>query len=490
MVNSVAKKLEKEFIEIVDFPKDDISWSSVSLSEVLERDNRLEASTFNIDRAHSIQLLENSKYDLVLLGTKEIGFKDCFYGPRAKRNYLTNIDSTSIGFLGSSEMLDIYPNPVKFVSHDNSMVDSLSLTEGTILISRSGTIGNVTFVGQTLSKFLVSEHAIRLVMNEFPGFVYTYLKTDVAQNLLHAEKFGSVILEIEPDALKNMLIPNAPALIKKKIHDLIMDSYANRDESNRLLDEATKIMIEELELPPIDDLKKEAFSYSEEINSFATKLSDLDGRLEGSYHVPLIEVIERYISKKAELRYLADKNIVKSIILPGRFARIYVTEKRGVPFIGGKDLFQLKSETGKYLSKKEHKKSLEKELLIKENSIILPSRGTLGSAMLAMPHQIGKYAISDNLIQMQCTKDYVGYIYIFLNSIYGKNLIYRQKYGGVVNAIETVQLEKVCIPFLRDTDKIKYINDVALRANELRYQAYKLEQKAIEIMNREVLGLQ
>ena len=488
MVNSATKKLEKEFIEIVDFPKDDISWSSVSLSEVLERDNRLEASTFNIDRARSIQLLENSKYDLVLLGTKEIGFKDCFYGPRAKRNYLTNIDSTSIGFLGSSEMLDIYPNPVKFVSHDNSMVDSLSLTEGTILISRSGTIGNVTFVGQTLSKFLVSEHAIRLVMNEFPGFVYTYLKTDVAQNLLHAEKFGSVILEIEPDALKNMLIPNAPALIKK-IHDLIMDSYANRDESNRLIDEATKIMIEELELPPIDDLKKEAFSYSRKINSFSTKLSDLDGRLEGSYHIPLIEVIERYISKKAELRYLDDKNIVKSIILPGRFARIYVTEKHGVPFIGGKDLFQLKSETGKYLSKKAHKKSLEKELLIKENSIILPSRGTLGSAMLAMPHQIGKYAISDNLIQMQCTKDYVGYIYIFLNSVYGKNLIYRQKYGGVVNAIEPVQLEKVCIPFLRDTDKIKYINDIASRANELRYQAYKLEQKAIEIMNKEVLGL-
>ena len=35
MVNSATKKLEKEFIEIVDFPKDDISWSSVSLSEVL-----------------------------------------------------------------------------------------------------------------------------------------------------------------------------------------------------------------------------------------------------------------------------------------------------------------------------------------------------------------------------------------------------------------------------------------------------------------------
>ena len=143
------------------------------------------------------------------------------------------------------------------------------------------------------------------------------------------------------------------------------------------------------------------------------KLSDLDGRLEGSYHIPLIDVIEKHMSKHANLKCPEDKALVKDIILPGRFTRIYVAKEHGVPFIGGKDLFQLKSETGKYLSKKAHKNRLENELLIKENSIILPSRGTLGSVMMAMPHQIGKCAISDNLIQMQCEKDYVGYIYFF-----------------------------------------------------------------------------
>ncbi|MDU1772242.1 MAG: restriction endonuclease subunit S [Dialister micraerophilus] len=489
MVNSAAKKLEKELIEIVEMPKDDINWSSVSLSDILTRDKRLEASTFNIDRNHALQLLNNSKYEVITLGTDNIGFNDCYYGPRAKRNYLSDIDSTSIGFLGSSEMLDIYPRPIKYVSPDNPMVKQLSLSEEIILISRSGTIGNVTFVNKSLAKYLVSEHAIRLVIDKFPGYVYAYLKTDIAQNLLHAEKFGSVILEIEPEALKNMPIPNPPDMIKKKIHDLILQSYAKRDESNKLIDEATKIMIDELELPPIEELKKEAFSYSKDINSFSTKLSDLDGRLEGSYHIPVIDVIEKYMSKHADLRYLDDKALVKDIILPGRFTRIYVTKEHGVPFIGGKDLFQLKSETGKYLSKKTHKNRLEKELLIKENSIILPSRGTLGSVMMAMSHQIGKYAISDNLIQMQCEKDYVGYIYIFLNSIYGEKLIYRQKYGGVVNAIEPIQLKKVSVPFLKDVKKIEQINNIAFKANELRYQAYKQEQEAINIMNKEVLGL-
>ena len=487
MVNSVAKKLEKEFIEIIDLPKDDISWSSVSLSEVLERDNRLEASTFNIDRAHSIQLLENSKYDLVLLGTKEIGFKDCFYGPRAKRNYLTNIDSTSIGFLGSSEMLDIYPDPVKFVSHDNSMVDSLSLTEGIILISRSGTIGNVTFVGQTLSKFLVSEHAIRLVMNEFPGFVYTYLKTDVAQNLLHAEKFGSVILEIEPDALKNMLIPNAPALIKKKIHDVIMDSYANRDESNRLIDEAAKIMIEELELPPIDDLKKEAFSYSKEINSFSIKLSDLNGRLESNYHLPIIKVLENHLREKADLVKLENKEITENIVLAGVFKRNYVQKGHGYPFLGGKEITQLSPETDKYLSKITHKKRYEKELRVKENWILVTDRGTIGKVVI-VPKHMENMAVSQNVLKI-VPKIYPGYIYCFLNSDYGQILIKRQSYGSVVNMIDDSSLGDVQIPIIKDREIVKKIDCLVLEANELRYQAYKQEQKAIEIMNREVLGL-
>ena len=368
------------------------------------------------------------------------------------------------------------------------MVDSLSLTEGTILISRSGTIGNVTFVGQTLSKFLVSEHAIRLVMNEFPGFVYTYLKTDVAQNLLHAEKFGSVILEIEPDALKNMLIPNAPALIKKKIHDLIMDSYANRDESNRLIDEATKIMIEELELPPIDDLKKEAFSYSKEINSFSTKLSDLDGRLEGSYHIPLIEVIERYINKKAIVKKLNSEDITEKIILPGRFKRVYVEKGNGKVFLGGKEINQLDPSGKKFLSIKHYSDKLIRDIAIEKNDVLVTRSGTVGRVMIA-PEHWQNWISSDHVIRISSKESYHGLIFTWLASEYGKELMKRQIYGSVVDEITDKQLGDVVVPIFKEDIINNSILNLINKANELRYQAYKQEQKAVEIMNREVLCL-
>ena len=488
MVTSAAQKIKKELIEIVEVPKDDINWSSVSLSDILTRDKRLEASTFNIDRDHALQLLNNSKYEVITLGTDNIGFNDCYYGPRAKRNYLRDIDSTSIGFLGSSEMLDIYPKPIKYVSLDNPMVKQLSLSEEIILISRSGTIGNVTFVNKSLAKYLVSEHAIRLVIDKFPGYVYAYLKTDIAQNLLHAEKFGSVILEIEPEALKNMPIPNPPDMIKKKIDDLILQSYAKRDESNKFIDEATKIMIDELELPSIEELKKEAFSYSKDVNSFSTKLSNLNGRLEGNYHLPLVDVIEKYSSKNANLIKLNSENITEKIILPGRFKRVYVEKGNGKIFLGGKEIGQLNPENKKYLSLTHHSERIKNELSIIKNMVLVTCSGTIGRVSL-VPEHWNNWTVNQHVMRILSKEPYYSLIFVWLNSEYGKELVLRQKYGSVVDEITDKQLGDVVIPIFKDNKINISILNLIDEANELRYQAYKQEQEAINIMNKEVLGL-
>lgn len=55
--------------------------------------------------------------------------------------------------------------------------------------------------------------------------------------------------------------------------------------------------------------------------------------------------------------------------------------------------------------------------------------------------------------------------------------------------IDDSSLGDVQIPIIKDREIVKKIDCLVLEANELRYQAYKQEQQAIEIMNREVLGL-
>lgn len=488
MVNSATKNLEKNFIEIVDFPKDGISWSSVSLSEVINKGKRFDAQVFDVESKHIRNVLNNGKYPLVQLDGDEGLIEDSFYPGRFKRIYCEK--GEGIEFYLPSQMTDIYPEPTKWISKlTKASIEKLRLEIGTLLLTRSGTIGNVTIVSKTLKNKVFSDDVIRTSFRneEDLGYVYAYLKSEYGNNILKTNSYGSVITHIEPEHLKEMLIPDAPFIIKKKIHDLIMDSYANRDESNRLIDEATKIMIEELELPPIDDLKKEAFSYSKEFNSFSIKLSDLNGRLESNYHLPIIKVLENHLREKADLVKLENKEITENIVLAGVFKRNYVQKGHGYPFLGGKEITQLSPETDKYLSKITHKKRYEKELRVKENWILVTDRGTIGKVVI-VPKHMENMAVSQNVLKI-VPKIYPGYIYCFLNSDYGQILIKRQSYGSVVNMIDDSSLGDVQIPIIKDREIVKKIDCLVLEANELRYQAYKQEQKAIEIMNREVLGL-
>lgn len=488
MVNSAARKLEKELIEVVEVLKDDINWSTVSLSDVLNKGKRLEASVFDVESKHIRDVLKNGKYPLVQLDGKDGLIEESFYPGRFKRIYCEKQDG--IAFYLPSQMTDIYPEPTKWISKlTNVSIDDLKLKNNTLLLTRSGTIGNVTIVSKTLENKVFSDDVIRTSFKneEDLGYVYAFLKSEYGSNILKTNSYGSVITHIEPEHFKEMLIPDAPYSLKKKIHDLIIQSYNNRDESNRLIDEATKILIDELELPSIEELKKEAFSYSKDINSFSTKLSNLNGRLEGNYHLPLVEVIEKHSSKKASLIKLNSEDIVEKIILAGVFKRNYVQKGHGYPFLGGKEITQLCPETDKYLSKITHKKRYDKELKVKENWILVTDRGTIGKTVL-VPKQMDGMAVSQNVLKI-VPKMYSGYLYCFLNSEYGQLLIKRQSYGSVVNMIDDICMGNIKIPMLSNKDKLNEIDNMVLESNKLKYIAYKKEQEAINIMNKEVLGL-
>ena len=53
--------------------------------------------------------------------------------------------------------------------------------------------------------------------------------------------------------------------------------------------------------------------------------------------------------------------------------------------------------------------------------------------------------------------------------------------------IDNNSLSSVEVPLLKNKDIQKKINDLALEANQKRYEAYLLEQQALEIMDNEVI---
>ena len=105
-----------------------------------------------------------------------------------------------------------------------------------------------------------------------------------------------------------------------------------------------------------------------------------------------------------------------------------------------------------------------------------------------MPKHWEGYIPSDHIIRVVPANDEIaGYIFIFLNSEYGYNLITHYTYGSVVDEIDDNHVRNIPIPLLKNKNIQQKINDLALEANEKRYEAYLLEQQALKIMNDEVI---
>lgn len=370
---------------------------------------------------------------------------------------------------------------------DDEKASDVRVKKGLVLISRSGTIGNVTLVGETLSHFLVSEHAIRMECKDHPGFVYAFLKSKVGKLVVCSTQYGAVIQEIEPEHLATVPIPDAPVDLKQKINDLIVRSYELRDESNELIDKATALLKAELQLPDINAFNVELYKKKAPVDTFSVKLSDMSGRLDASYHVPIVDAITEHLQKYAEeVTTVGDARVSKEVILPGRFKRVYVDEGYGRVLIGGKQLHELDPSGKKYLSSTKHDKILDK-LEVLENTTLITRSGTIGKVAL-VPKHWEHWIPSDHIIRVvPANKDIAGYLNIFLASDYGFQLITRFTYGSVVDEIDDNHVRAIPVPLLKNHDVQKQINDLALEANQKRYEAYQLEQEALRIMDTEVI---
>ena len=487
VTSNLAHRIEEHDEEQIIAHESPVKYCSVALSDVIARGKRLEASVFDVEAMQAYDLLIHGRYPVLDLIGKEGPVLCAYYGGRMKRHYVEKNEKNAVGFLGSSEMLDCQPKPVKFM-RDDARAKEAHVKQGMILLSRSGTIGNVTYVGKTLSKYLVSEHAIRIECKEFSGYVYAFLKSKVGKLAVSSTQYGAVIQEIEPEHLAAIPIPNAPAMLKSRIHYLIERSYALRDASNDLIDEATALLVKALNLPPMDDIAPSFYEKDAEVDTFSVPLSRLSGRLEASYHVPIVDaVMERLRQNAAEVTMIGDPRISREVILPGRFKRVYVDEGHGRVFIGGKQIYELDPVNKKYLSNVHHGSRISKQLELHENMTLITCSGTIGKVSL-VPKHWENWAANQHIIRIvPVSSDVAGYLYIFLASDYACPLITRFTYGSVVDEIDDHHVRRIAVPLLKDRAVQKKINDLALAANEKRYEAYCLEQDALKMLNEQII---
>lgn len=258
MVNSnLAYQYDSTGVSDVIIKDSPLKWCSVSLSDVISHGKRLEASVFDVEAKQVRETIRHGKYGTVHLYGDDGIIETAYYPGWMQRSRLKRIyceKQYGEGFYLPSQMTDVYPVAEKYISRlADCDMDELRLKKDTLLLTRSGTIGSVSYVSRTLDRKVFSDDVIRISFKKAYdlGYVYTFLKSKVGNLILRTNGYGSVITHIEPDHLAEIQIPNAPVEIREHINDLIARSYTLRDESNEMIDEATNLLVQELQLPPI-----------------------------------------------------------------------------------------------------------------------------------------------------------------------------------------------------------------------------------------------
>lgn len=449
--------------------------TTIKLSEVFDAGVRLEASAFSIEAHNAVTALKNSGLQLMPLYGEGGLCQGGYYPHRFKRIYVSS--ENGIPFLSSSEIISLCPKTDRFVSRNYTpKLDRLLPKKWDVLISRSGTIGNIGLATETFLGKALSEHAIRLQAKnpDIAGYIVAFLRSRYGRPQLIQGTYGSVVDQIEPEHLKRVLIPDLPSIRQIAIGQLMCKAGELRDEANRLLDEADRLLHERLNLPYLKSIAP-----SGSASAIAKiKASQLRGRLEGSFHNQVAIASENQLAKlSVEVTTVGDTRVTKEIRPITKFRKRTYVEKGGIPLLSSKQIFQIDPVDVKRLAKGAHTKDLP-EIRLEENMIAVTRSGTIGRVQI-IPKYMAEWTASEDATRILASENInSGYLYAWLASDYGYCLITRQSYGSVIVHVDLEMLASIPIP-LPESRIRDEIGNLVLKANQLRDEAWCNEQDAI-----------
>lgn len=452
--------------------------TGIKLSDVLGVGGlRLEASAYNVAARAAVAALREAGHSLIPL-TGESGMcPEAHNAFRFRRIFVK--PERGVAFLASSEIIYMRPRAERFISlKQTPKLSELLVRKWDILISRSGTIGNVGLAGNTLVNKALSEDAIRARATdpETAGYVTAFLRSRFGRPQIAAATYGSVIVHIELEHLTRVLIPDVSPIRRIAIGSLMREAVELRDRANNLLDEADRVLHERLRLPVLKDTSKQ-FPLVGRV-----KASDLNGRFDASYHNPRVpKVMRKLKASGVPISTLGDSNVCKEVRAVTKFRkRVYVSHG-GIPLMGGKQLFQVDPVDVKGLAKGAHEKDL-KEIGLAENMVTVTCSGTIGRVQI-IPRYMGEWTANQHAHRLVAADGMnPGYLYAWLASAYGQLLVTRQSYGSVIFEVDREMIGSIAVP-MPEADVRNEVGNLVLEANKLRDEAWRKEQDAIQQVN-------
>lgn len=209
-------------------------------------------------------------------------------------------------------------------------------------------------------------------------------------------------------------------------------------------------------------------------------------RFDASYHLS-DGVHSRQVVRQSPYKIITVGDASQKIFHAGRWKRTYVSvAQNGVPLVGSSDMLKSDLTTLKRISRKFTPDFADKKL--EKGWILISCSGTIGNSVFTTKEHAEKLASQDviRIIPNDILRS--GYVYAFLSSSYGFNLLTQGTFGAVIQHIEPANVSSIPIPVMPESFQQR-IDDNIQKASTLREVAADLIAQAERRM-KEAAGLE
>jgi type I restriction enzyme S subunit len=366
------------------------------------------------------------------------------------------------------------------------------ISRGTIVLSRSGRVGEAYWVDKKLADALVGD-SFRIVPKnkEDAHFLYAHLASSFARDYISGVTYGSVVDHASVEQVRSLPVPAISNRHRARISDLVKQAVLTRDTAYDLLDAAEAALLRANGLGELRGHKPAIFDPLGQPECFAVDARKVqaakdDGseyRLDAHFYNPTVQLAIANIRKcRSELKTVAE--VAQRVLMGPRFKRNYVEATHGVPFLSGKNIVQIRPTDLNYLSNLQMADM--QELLVEREWTLITCSGTIGRTCFVWKNY-EDYAASQHILRVIPDKAEIdpGYLYAFLSSEYGYEQILRYQHGSVIDEVTDKQIEHVLVPRPSRKEQTA-IGDKVREAYEKRAEAIRLEDEAQAILMKEL----
>lgn len=382
-------------------------------------------------------------------------------------------------YLAASQVFDIWPTPRKWLSDKTQGLMDSHATRGSMFISCSGTVGNVTIAYSPHDGKAVSSDLIRAEFEDtgMRNYVYTFLRTRFGRAMMQANQYGTIVKHLLPFHLKELPVPLLDDLLPA-IDDRINTAYGKRDIAYDMDTRARGRFSEALTGVPEPPPPEETFTLP------LSRVISGRRRLEAYHYNNRAEYVMSVYQNAPSLTHLGDIARVES---RGRFKRIF-GQADHTPYLDSDDIFKINPRVEKFLSPATRIDF--SGYMVRAGCILMACSGQIyginGQTALATPWHEEKVITQHILRIIPLPLIRSGYLQAVLSHpTLGRPLVISRAHGTSVPELAPADIESLPIPRLNPEIEAE-IADAVEQAAILRMEADQHENDAIARLERDL----